>query len=229
MEELSMHESKIKGIDVLLADEEARSVELSKQLESVEDELKSEQYHSFNLADDLYKLEDAKKSLEGELTQRVAEVEEMKTKLAEASQHLTEKSAKLKEFEELVAAKVAENAEIDARVKVNIGWMDKAQNLERQIHQTGRDLFLAKSQNEELSKPINKLKKELTTAQKQVRQYEMKANAVQTWDSSFSMSMLDWKESQDLLEDGVEHKNVLPDSHTVAMEAQRTETEEIDD
>jgi chromosome segregation ATPase len=175
MEELSMHESKIKGIDVLLADEEARSVELSKQLESVEDELKSEQYHSFNLADDLYKLEDAKKSLEGELTQRVAEVEEMKTKLAEASQHLTEKSAKLKEFEELVAAKVAENAEIDARVKVNIGWMDKAQNLERQIHQTGRDLFLAKSQNEELSKPINKLKKELTTAQKQVRQYEMKA------------------------------------------------------
>jgi chromosome segregation ATPase len=229
MEELSMNASKIKGLEVILADEEAHSKDLSTQLESVKAELKSEQCRIYTLGEDVSKLEETKSSLEGELTQKTAEVEEMKTKLAEASQDIIAKSARLNEFEELVAAKVAENEELDAQVKVNIGWMAKATNLERQIHQTGSDLFLARSQNEELCKSVTKLTKELATAHKEVRQYETRAKAVEKWVSSFSMSMQGWKESQELLEDGVEHKIVLSGSHTVEMEAQRSEIEEIDD
>ena len=91
---------------MLLADEEARSEDLSKQLESVKAELKSEQCRT--LGDAVSKLEETKSSLESALAQRAAEVDEMKTKLAEAPEDIAAKSAKLKEVEEIIAASVIE-------------------------------------------------------------------------------------------------------------------------
>jgi hypothetical protein len=113
------------------------------------------------------------------------------------------KIERINEIEHILTAKETENVQLNEQVKINIGWMEKACNLERQLHLTASDLFVSLSKNEELLNSVAKLTKELAACYKRVQQYEMRAQSVEKWISSFSLSMHGWKESQDLLEDGV--------------------------